>query len=401
MSKLKKLAIFPVLALALLGTSYAASSGLDLPEEEKAVGSAPLASLGEVQVAQKSADLPVSAKGRRYGFLPASQHPKSQAFLSSHKVTTNGNTLLASLLTENAGSAKAPVTATTAATTTTTLPTSWDMRVALVSGATNPPTAATITAANATFPVFNQGQLGSCTANATAGAVWFCQLRDKMANPFAPSRLADYYNERALEDSIPYDAGATVPDSISVLISPGVLPEANWPYTDQTTTSWLGGVFASGTTAPFTQKPVGTYTLVDTGVLATAQVTGTGTTLVTNMQTLLIKNIPLVIGVEIWSSFESAAVDANGIVPMPSSSDTLLGGHALMVTGFNNSMTYSVTTTSRGKTTTTSQTGSFFIVRNSWGASLGAQGYYYLPYAYIESSSLTSEVYMVTAVAAG
>jgi C1A family cysteine protease len=167
------------------------------------------------------------------------------------------------------------------------------------------------------------------------------------------------------------------------------MSEGNWSYTDQTTTCWLGGVFANGTTAPFIQKPVGTLIPIDTGTLATAKFTQTGTALGTAVQTALSQNHPVVIGIEVYESFESDAVAASGIVPMPSSKDTLLGGHALMLVGFNTNMSYTL----NGKTTT----GSFFIFRNSWGSGWGASGYGYLPAAYLESSSLTSEVYLVTA----
>src|SRR5215813_4644010 len=47
--------------------------------------------------------------------------------------------------------------------------------------------------------VYDQGQLGSCTANAIGGAIEFAQMKEAQANPFTPSRLFIYYNERAIE----------------------------------------------------------------------------------------------------------------------------------------------------------------------------------------------------------
>ena len=38
-------------------------------------------------------------------------------------------------------------------------------------------------------PVYDQGQLGSCTANAIAAVIQFEQIRQKEPKPFAPSRL--------------------------------------------------------------------------------------------------------------------------------------------------------------------------------------------------------------------
>jgi hypothetical protein len=51
-------------------------------------------------------------------------------------------------------------------------------------------------------PVYDQGQLGSCTGNAVAAAVEFDQ-RKQRKKVFTPSRLFIYYNERAIEGTIP------------------------------------------------------------------------------------------------------------------------------------------------------------------------------------------------------
>ena len=78
-------------------------------------------------------------------------------------------------------------------------------------------------------PVYDQGQLGSCTANSLAGAFQFDLMKQKLPN-FNPSRLFIYYNERALEHTIPVDSGAALTDGITVLNTQGVCPETVWPY---------------------------------------------------------------------------------------------------------------------------------------------------------------------------
>src|ERR1022692_4336473 len=78
-------------------------------------------------------------------------------------------------------------------------------------------------------PVEDQGQLGSCTANALVGNLEFLE---KMAGHTVPelSRLFIYYNERAMEGTINEDAGAAIRDGVKSLVKLGVCTEAKWPY---------------------------------------------------------------------------------------------------------------------------------------------------------------------------
>ncbi len=55
--------------------------------------------------------------------------------------------------------------------------------------------------------VYDQGQLGSCTANAIAAAIEFDQMKEKIKY-FMPSRLFIYYNERVMEGTVNSDSGA-------------------------------------------------------------------------------------------------------------------------------------------------------------------------------------------------
>ena len=62
-------------------------------------------------------------------------------------------------------------------------------------------------------PVENQGSLGSCTANALAGALEFIELQ-KGAIFVDLSRLFLYYNERVIEGTVKEDSGAFLRDGI-------------------------------------------------------------------------------------------------------------------------------------------------------------------------------------------
>src|SRR5262245_21918994 len=78
--------------------------------------------------------------------------------------------------------------------------------------------------------VYDQGALGSCTANAIAAAIAFDEMKQHQHKVFTPSRLFIYYNERAMEGSIDWDAGAMIRDGIKSVNKQGAPPETLWPY---------------------------------------------------------------------------------------------------------------------------------------------------------------------------
>jgi hypothetical protein len=78
-------------------------------------------------------------------------------------------------------------------------------------------------------PVFDQGNLGSCTANAIGKAYEFAQRKQGLED-YAPSRLFIYYGEREIEGSINTDAGAEIRDGLKVVNKLGAPHETLWPY---------------------------------------------------------------------------------------------------------------------------------------------------------------------------
>ena len=107
------------------------------------------------------------------------------------------------------------------------------------------------------FPIYDQGQIGPCTANALAAAVEYDRLRSGQEPVFIPSRLFLYYNERKLEGSVASDAGAYIRDGVKSLNQLGICPETEWPYVPTPAES-EGGSFPTGS-APATQPPQQAY----------------------------------------------------------------------------------------------------------------------------------------------
>src|SRR5260221_14356323 len=72
--------------------------------------------------------------------------------------------------------------------------------------------------------VYDQGMLGSCTANAIGGATEVDRPKQSLAR-FVPARLFIYYNERANEGTVDIVSGAKIRDGIKTVAQPGVSPE--------------------------------------------------------------------------------------------------------------------------------------------------------------------------------
>src|ERR1700681_1333711 len=146
--------------------------------------------------------------------------------------------------------------------------------------------------------VYNQGQLGSCTANAIAGAIEFDRLKQKLP-VFVPSRLFIYYNERVIEGTVRSDSGAMIRDGIKSVASLGVCPEPEWPYR----------------IAKFmTKPPARAYNdaKLDRAVSYQSIVQD-----LNQMKGCLASGYPFIFGFTVYQSFESATVARTGHAPMP------------------------------------------------------------------------------------
>src|SRR6202162_5274489 len=159
--------------------------------------------------------------------------------------------------------------------------------------------------------VYNQGALGSCTANAIGGAIEFDRIRQKLSD-FVPSRLFIYYNERVIEGTVGLDSGAQLRDGIKSVASQGVCPELEWPYVIDN----------------FTIKPSAKAykdAKLDRAVSYQSLVQD-----MNQMKGCLASGYPFVFGFTWYQSFETETVKKTGHAPMPGWGERPIGGHAVM-----------------------------------------------------------------------
>ena len=127
-----------------------------------------------------------------------------------------------------------------------------------------------------------------------------------------------YYNERVIEHSVNLDAGAEIRDGIKSLNTQGCCPESEWPY-DIT---------------KFIVKPT---TVCYTDALNHKIISYASILTLNDMKTCLASGYSFVFDFSVYSSFESAQVAQTGIVNMPTRREWVLGGHAVLAVGYDDS----------------------------------------------------------------
>lgn len=197
--------------------------------------------------------------------------------------------------------------------------------------------------------IFDQYWLGSCTAQALVAILQYIERRNSAINAYHYlNTLFLYYKERELIGSVDYDSGAYIRDGLKVLASIGCCTASrHTTNVDHFTDPPKPEAYENAAEHKITSY----HRIMKPEQLKQALYDG---------------NL-VAIGFEVYTSFESDVVARTGIVPMPDKSkETFLGGHAVAAYGY---ITFNGV--------------EYIICRNSYGASWGDRGYFYLPMAFI------------------
>lgn len=202
--------------------------------------------------------------------------------------------------------------------------------------------------------VYDQGAVGSCTAQALVGA---CEILAHRAGyaPERPSRRALYWRERSVEGSVAEDAGAILADGVEAL-RVGWIDEARWPHATAWDASWIAAPPPPG---EFSPRLINAEALViDARDVAWEIACGH----------------PVAVGLRVTRAWEDLDGDT-----LPGPEGDSIGGHAVTLVGFD-----------RGERRS-------FLVRNSWGSAWGDGGYAWLPFSWI-SLGVCGEAFSLRAI---
>ena len=208
-------------------------------------------------------------------------------------------------------------------------------------------------------PVYDQGEIGSCTANSLAADCEFNMIKQG-EQTFTPARLGIYYLERQVEGTINEDNGAQLRDGIKVIAQYGIWPETLLPYDQKN----------------FLVAP--TPEMLTEGVKHQAVMYENMDGTLDQIKHRLASGYPFVFGFTVYESFESPEVAKTGIMPLLNPQiEQCLGGHAVIAAGYDDKK-------------------QCVLVRNSWGPNWGEGGYFWMPYKYITDPTTASDMWAIT-----
>lgn len=218
-------------------------------------------------------------------------------------------------------------------------------------------------------PIFDQLQLGSCTANAANGAFEYDAWLDLGKDTGPLSRMWTYFQERKLERSLGQgDTGAMGHDAFRTAKSVGICAEKDWPYDPR----------RYNDPAYFDPKSPPLAAVHDEAHYKLKKAYGTPPRSEAYFKQVLSNKQTIAFGFSVYESFESSEVAKSGIVPMPGMDEQQLGGHECLVVGYLKSVP------------------NYFLVRNSWGTAWGIKGYFLMPVAYVLDANLSGDWVTIT-----
>lgn len=208
----------------------------------------------------------------------------------------------------------------------------------------------------------NQGDLGSCTANAGVGLVEYFEKR-ALGKYIDASRLFLY---KATRNMLHWtgDTGAFLRTTMGAMVLFGIPPEDYWPY-DIAKFDNEPPAFCYAFAQNF--QAISYYRLDPPNTPKDA--------LLKRIKTMLASGLPSMFGFTVYSSISQAG--PTGKIPFPTPGEQVLGGHAIAAVGYDDKL--GIKNSNLGG----AETKGALLIRNSWDKGWGDSGYGWLPYDYV------------------
>jgi C1A family cysteine protease len=215
------------------------------------------------------------------------------------------------------------------------------------------------------FPeIVDQGNIESCVPTCISTIYYYLTMKQSNYSNFRISRLYLYYQVRKLYNDINNDNGSTIFDCINILHNDGVIPEFFYPYNHS-------NLYKNPEI--FLEK-----------YAKCCKCLGFESVKRNQIKNKLLMDYPIICGIKIFKNINDDEIKKTGIIKLyiddnDDNDDNLVGGHCIILVGFDDNTRY-------------------FKFINSWGNKWGENGFGYLPYEYISNKYLSDEFYILNKI---
>jgi C1A family cysteine protease len=214
------------------------------------------------------------------------------------------------------------------------------------------------------IPVYDQFNIGSCTANSACACFRFETAQVQGDFSFDPSRLFQYYNSRLLQGWENEDSGAYIRDAFKAMNKYGLALEKTWPY--------VTGEFATKPSDAAYTEALNNVTVKYASVNQNE----------TEIKQTLLSGAAISFGFNVYDSFFGSWENTTGVMPIPKKTEGLQGGHAVTIIGYDDSK-------------------KCFLIQNSWGTDWGLNGKFWMPYSFLLNPNESDDFWCIQEVKVG
>ena len=221
--------------------------------------------------------------------------------------------------------------------------------------------------------IYDQGELGSCTANAGAA------MMQMIFGVDMPSRLQIYWHERFLENTVNIDNGAEMRSVVKVLSQFGAAMERDYPYDIRR--------FRDTPPQSIVEQASRNKIIQYMRLISPTQ-----------YMRCLADGFPFIFGFSVYDGFEGELIANTGVLLKPNlKTERVLGGHAVTAIGYDrnflDSATFKRTGLKKGNLPAM-----WYEVRNSWSDDWGDKGNFWMPSTYLENRNLADDMWTIRKV---